>query len=120
MTDLDMTLKGLEPNKPPTLKDLIRAHMQAIEEARAKRVPWKTILRTLEASGIVIDPQLLASYVCQIRKEMRPSAAAETDNRPVKPTPPLQAKPAHEQAVSGTNERPRQVAGGLLAPPLLQ
>ena len=60
MIDLDMTLKGLEPNKPPTLKDSIRAHMPAIEEARANGVPWKVILHTLEAAGIVIEPMTAA------------------------------------------------------------
>ncbi|MBX9909794.1 MAG: hypothetical protein K2Z25_13910 [Beijerinckiaceae bacterium] len=120
MIDLDMTLKGLEPNKPPTLKDCIRAHMPAIEEARANGVPWKVILHTLEAVGIVIDPQLLASYVCQIRKTMRPPATAQADDLPMTPTPSRQTKPPHEQVAGGIDKPLRQVAGGLLAPHPLQ
>jgi hypothetical protein len=117
MTDLDTILKSLKPSTSPTLKDRIRAHMPAIEEARANRVKWKTIRHNLEAAGIVIDQQLLANYICELRKETRPpKATVPAENLPVKPA----ALPAPNQVRDGTDELPRHVAGGLLAPPLLQ
>lgn len=120
MTDLDTILKNLKSNTPPTLKDRIRERMQAIEEARANGVKWKVILHTLETAGIVIDLQLLASYVCQIRRETRLRASEQMGDLPVGPAPSLQAKTALKQVNGGTNELPRYVAGGLLAAPLLQ
>lgn len=120
MTDLDMILKSLEPGTLLTLKDRIRARMPAIEEARANRVKWKVILHTLAVAGIAIDQQLLANYVCLIRREMRPPAPTQIADLPVEPAPLPQTKPASKQVSSGTNELPRHVAGGLRAPPLLQ
>ena len=123
MADLDMTLKTLKSNAPPTLKDRIRAHMPAIEEARASGVRWKVIQHTLASADVVIDLQLLATYVCQIRKETRPpEATADADDLPVKPTPFLEVPgtSGSRQVPRGDSELPRHVAGGLLAPPPLQ
>lgn len=122
MTDIKNTLRKLRTSAPPTLKDRIREHLPEIEIARANRMPWRVIVATLAQGGIIIESQLLANYICQLRKTMRPPKEPEhVGDVPVKPAPPLpEARAMPKQVRGGEGELVRQVAGGLLAPPLPQ
>lgn len=75
MTDQKNALEGLSPKKP-TLKDQIREWLPTIEEARANKVPWRDILEGLARAGVVIEPPLLANYVCELRKDAQPPEVA--------------------------------------------
>lgn len=60
-----------DQSRRQTVKDQIRAMMPAIEAARLKGMLWKEIHSEILAAGIPIDPQVLANYVCVLRRETR-------------------------------------------------
>lgn len=66
-------LSRIAPGSSPrrTLKGRIRAMMPAIEEARGKQLSWKEIHAEIAAAGIQIEPQILANYVCEARRDAR-------------------------------------------------
>lgn len=66
-------LARLDPgsSRRRTLKRRIRAMMPTIEEARGKEFSWKEIHAEIVAAGIPIEPQVLANYVCEARREAR-------------------------------------------------
>ncbi len=117
MTDIKDTLRKLRTSAPPTLKDLIREHLPEIEIVRANRMPWRAIIGTLAQGGIIIESQLLANYVCQLRKMVwPPKAPGYAGNIPVKPKPPrTETRALPEQMRLGEDEPPHRSAGGLLA-----
>ncbi|WP_376988992.1 hypothetical protein [Bosea sp. R86505] len=121
MSDHDNALKFKEPASQPTLKDRIREHYLAIEEARTrvKPVPWKAILDTLQAAGIAIEPQLLANYICQIRKERRVPTLINQGDEPAHGTRPLKTQAAAPEAGDGNHKPLPPNAGGLRMPPQL-
>lgn len=121
MPDLNKALKFEESASQPTLKDRIREHYLAIEEARTrvKPVPWKAILHTLEAAGIAIEPQLLANYICQIRREKRVPPLVDHGDEPAHGTRPLQTQAAVPEVSDGNYQPLPLNAGGLRMPPQL-
>jgi hypothetical protein len=72
-------LARLDPGSPRrrTLKRRIRAMMPAIEKAREKELSWKEIHAEIVAAGIHIEPQVLANYVCEARREAELNALKE-------------------------------------------
>lgn len=56
------------PSRRQTVKDQIRAMLPAIEAARLKGMLWKEIHSEIVAAGIPIDPQVLANYICALRR----------------------------------------------------
>lgn len=121
MPDINEALKFIAPPSQPTLKDRIREHYLAIEEARAqvKPVPWKAILLILEAAGIAIGPQLLANYICHIRKERRAPPLVNQGDGPAHGTHSPRTEPAPPKASDGKDGPPPRKAGGLQIPPPL-
>jgi hypothetical protein len=116
MTANKKPLQGLSP-KDPTLKDRIRERLLEIEQARADSVSWKTIVESLVEAGIVIELQLLANYVCQLRKGPRrpggDTKAAGVRPRPRPTPPPVEVRAGVERNDGG-------VSGGLTKWPGLQ
>lgn len=115
MSDIKAALRALTTSAPPTLKDRIRDLLPEIEIARGSRTPWKDIIAFLAVRDIKIELQVLANYICQLRRETRPPAPAPIGDLPVKPTPSPQAKRVVEQAGGSNGEPPRQLTGGLRA-----
>lgn len=69
-------LERISPDrcKRQTVKDQIRVMMPAIEAARRRDMLWKEIHAEILAAGIRIEPQVLANYVCALRREVRPTS----------------------------------------------